>query len=98
MDCSRWSKLVKVVDDQDGCEWVNVPSGTGSLRQSLTKGRKMVLCVLEMRYIVPRIWVALFILVKHCGGRQKVGFLKLGIPRLPWCASSFWQLSAAFTV
>ena len=57
MDCSRWSKLVKVVDDQDGCEWVNVPSGTGSLRQSLTKGRKMVLCVLEMRYIVPRIWV-----------------------------------------
>jgi len=27
MDRSKWRKLIK--DDQDGCEWVNVSSGTG---------------------------------------------------------------------
>ena len=26
MDCSRWWKLIKDVDDQDGCEWVIVSS------------------------------------------------------------------------
>ena len=29
MDCSRWKKLMKLDDDQDG-GWVNVSSGTGS--------------------------------------------------------------------
>ena len=29
MDRSRWRKLIKVSDDQDGCEWVNVSCGTG---------------------------------------------------------------------
>ena len=28
MDRSRWRKLIKDVCDWDGCEWVNVSSGT----------------------------------------------------------------------
>ena len=28
IDCSRQSKLIKDFSDQDGCEWVNVSSGT----------------------------------------------------------------------
>ena len=30
MDCIRWKKLIRMVDDQDRCEWMNVSSGTGS--------------------------------------------------------------------
>ena len=29
IDRSRWRKLIRMVDDQDGCEWVNVSSGIG---------------------------------------------------------------------
>jgi len=29
IDCSRWRKLIRMSDEQDGCEWVNVSSGTG---------------------------------------------------------------------
>ena len=25
----KWRKMIKVSDDQDGCEWMNVSSGTG---------------------------------------------------------------------
>jgi len=30
MDCSRWRKEIEIFDDHNGCEWVNVSSGTGS--------------------------------------------------------------------
>jgi len=26
----RWSKLIRMVDEQEWCEWMNVSSGTGS--------------------------------------------------------------------
>ena len=29
MDLCKWRKVIKVSDDQDGCECVNVSSGTG---------------------------------------------------------------------
>ena len=29
MDRCKWRKMIKDVDHQDGCEWVNVSSGTG---------------------------------------------------------------------
>jgi len=29
MDRSRWRKVIKDSADEDGCEWVNVSSGTG---------------------------------------------------------------------
>ena len=32
-------------DDQDGCQWVSVSSGTGSPGCSRTKGRETVVCV-----------------------------------------------------
>jgi len=32
-------------DDQDGCEWVNVSSGTGLPGYYRIKGRKTVVCV-----------------------------------------------------
>ena len=32
MDRSRWRKLIKLRDVQDGREWVNVSSGTGPTR------------------------------------------------------------------
>jgi len=32
-------------DDQDGCEWASVSSGTGLLGLSRTKGHKMVVCL-----------------------------------------------------
>ena len=32
MDRSRWRKLIKLPDVQDGREWVNVSSGTGPTR------------------------------------------------------------------
>jgi len=32
MDCSRWRRQIKMIDDQDRCEWVNVSSATSSLR------------------------------------------------------------------
>jgi len=29
VDRRKWRKLLRMSDDQDGCEWVNVSSGTG---------------------------------------------------------------------
>ena len=37
--CSRWRKLMKLSNDQDGCEWVKVSSGTGQPGQSRTESR-----------------------------------------------------------
>ena len=37
MDRSRWRKQIGIFDDHDGCKWVNVSSGTGSLGLSWTK-------------------------------------------------------------
>jgi len=37
MDHSRWRKHIGIFDDHDGCEWVNVSSGTGSPTLSRTK-------------------------------------------------------------
>ena len=37
--CSRWRKLMKLSDDQDGCEWMKVSSGTGQPGQSRTESR-----------------------------------------------------------
>ena len=34
-----------MVDEQEGCEWMNVSSGTGSPGQTRTKGRKTAVCV-----------------------------------------------------
>jgi len=34
-----------MIDDHDGCEWVNIPSGTGTPGLSRTKGRKTVVVV-----------------------------------------------------
>ena len=41
----RWRKLIRMVDEQEGCEWMNVSSGTGSPGFTRTKGRKTVVCV-----------------------------------------------------
>ena len=41
----RWRKMIRIVDEQEGCEWTNVFSGTGSPGQTWTKGRKTVVCV-----------------------------------------------------
>jgi len=30
MVSGRWRKLITMVDEQEGCEWINVSSGTGS--------------------------------------------------------------------
>jgi len=37
MDRGRWRKQIGIFDDHDGCEWVNVSSGTGSPVLSRTK-------------------------------------------------------------
>jgi len=37
MDRSRWRRQIGIFDDHDGCEWVNVSSGTGSPGLSRTK-------------------------------------------------------------
>ena len=37
MDCSTWRREIGIFDDHDGCEWVNVSSGTGSSGLSQTK-------------------------------------------------------------
>ena len=34
-----------MVDEQEGCEWMTVSSGTFSAGQTRTKGRKTVVCV-----------------------------------------------------
>jgi len=56
VDRSRWRTLIKDVvnvDDQERCEWVNVPSVTGSPRQSRTNGRKTVVVVVVIVVILP---------------------------------------------
>ena len=30
MVCSRWRKMIRMVDEQEGCEWMDVTFGTGS--------------------------------------------------------------------
>jgi len=30
MVCDRWRKMVRMVDEQEGCQWMDVSSGTGS--------------------------------------------------------------------
>jgi len=41
MDRSRWRKQIGIFDDHDGCEWVNVSSGTGSPGLSRTKSKEL---------------------------------------------------------
>jgi len=45
MVCGRWQKLIRMVDEEEGYEWMNVSSGTGSPRWTWTKGCKIVVCV-----------------------------------------------------
>jgi len=47
MDRSRWRRKTGIFDDHNGCEWVNVYSGTGSPGLSRTKSRavKQLCCV-----------------------------------------------------
>jgi len=40
IDRSRWRKQIGIFDDHDGCEWVNVSSGTGSSGLSGTESTK----------------------------------------------------------
>ena len=37
MDHIRWMKQIRVINDHDRCEWVNVSSGTGSSELCRTK-------------------------------------------------------------
>jgi len=41
MDHSRWRKQIGIFDDHDGCEWVNVSSGTGSPWLSRTRSKEL---------------------------------------------------------
>jgi len=40
MDRSRWRKQIRIFDDHNGSEWVNVSSGTGSPGLSWTKSKQ----------------------------------------------------------
>ena len=40
MVCSRWRKQIRMIDDHNECEWVNVSSGTGSPGLSRTKSKE----------------------------------------------------------
>jgi len=40
IDHSKWRKQIGMIDDHDECDWVNVSSGTGSLRLSRTKSKE----------------------------------------------------------
>ena len=40
IDRSRWMKQIGIFDDYDGCEWVNVSSGTGSPGLFWTKSKE----------------------------------------------------------
>jgi len=40
MDRSRWRQQIGIFDDHDGCEWVNVSSGTSSPGLSWTKSKE----------------------------------------------------------
>jgi len=41
MDRSRWRKQIGMIDDHNGCEWVNASSGTGSPGLSRTKSTEL---------------------------------------------------------
>jgi len=41
IDRSRWRNQIGVIDDHDGCEWVNVSSGTGSPGLYQTKSTEL---------------------------------------------------------
>ena len=48
MDCNRWRRQIRIFDDHDGCEWVDVSSCIGSPgcpRQN-SQSRKTVVCVM----------------------------------------------------
>ena len=30
MVCDRWRKMIRMVDEKEGCEWMDVSSGTSS--------------------------------------------------------------------
>ena len=47
MDRSRWRKQIRMIDDHNRCEWVNVSSGTGSPRLSRTKSIVVGVCTDE---------------------------------------------------
>ena len=48
MDRRRRGSRQRMVNDQDGCEWVNVSSGTGSPGWSVTNGRQWSLLLLSL--------------------------------------------------
>ena len=62
IDRSRWRKLIKMVDDQNRCEWVNVSSGTahpGSPRQRAIKRLLLLLCYFGMSVLCMEMYFPL---------------------------------------
>ena len=45
MVCGRWRKMIRMVDEQEGCEWMDVSSSIGSPGYTRIKGGKAVMCV-----------------------------------------------------
>jgi len=41
MDRSGWRKQIRMIDDHDECEWVNVSSGTSLPGLSRTKSKEL---------------------------------------------------------
>jgi len=68
MDRSRWRRQIGIFDDHDGCEWVNVSSGTGSPGLSQTKSTEpqngCVVCMCD--YDIPDHNLMLFLIILFC--------------------------------
>ena len=67
MDRRRRESRQRMVNDQDGCEWVNVSSGTGSPGWSETNGRQrsLLLCLLVQLFLRLFSWVSVTYFVVH---------------------------------
>jgi len=50
MDHCKWRKMIKESDDQDGCEWVNVSSGTGPGQKAV---KRLCVCVRVCVCVTP---------------------------------------------
>jgi len=72
MDCSRWRKQIGIFDDHDGCEWVNVFSGTSSPGLSWTKSKELCACVCYLIIIIIITRTMFMVLLSHCNSASRV--------------------------
>ena len=56
MDHCKWRKMINESNDQDGCEWVNVSSGTGPGQKAVKRKCVCVCYIIQWKLRQVTVW------------------------------------------